>query len=196
MDAFLRALPDVAYVVEPAGRILAVNEGPWRRFGEVNGNGPWTDPATATGRSVFEGIADEATRAWYRALHDRLATTERGVAFHYRCDGPGVERDMLMTVTPLRREARVVALLYQSILLAERQRLPASFLRRSAAPPAAGEPLVAVCSFCNRVRVPADDEDAPWRRVEDYYRAGGTDDVGVTHGICAECLARELPPLG
>lgn len=52
------------------------------------------------------------------------------------------------------------------------------------------ERLLAMCSYCRRVR----DEHKSWRTVESYLE--DRSHTRVSHGICPECLERELERMG
>src|SRR4051794_31714115 len=53
-------------------------------------------------------------------------------------------------------------------------------------------PIVALCSYCQRLRRPGAGDDASdddWVAAETYYRLGGTNRVRISHGLCADCDA-------
>lgn len=193
--SLLEALDGVAYVVGLDGRIRACGSGNWERFAIAN-DGDTLDPKSLIGLDLLSIVQGDDVRGTYRAFHEALAAGRRArVGFAFRCDSPEMRRDLWMSISPIRSEGSVVALLYQSIVQAEstRPRMP---LFDFAAHSGAGTdiPMILLCSWCQKVRWPpgrtATDRDAEWIEAEDYYRRGGTSDVLISHGMCPACFVR------
>ena len=61
-------------------------------------------------------------------------------------------------------------------------------------------PLLAMCSYCQRVAGSADQEEREWIAAENYYRRGGSSRGGssavrISHGICPRCMKERVEPL-
>lgn len=91
--AILDALPAHVALLDPEGRILAVNEA-WRRFGEQNG---LNSPKSCVGQNYIEACEAAAAAgepegvAVAAALRGLLAGRQGRVQRDYRCDAPGGE---------------------------------------------------------------------------------------------------------
>ena len=140
--AILNAVPTEIAVVEPDGRILAVNE-PWRRFALENGPAPGRPaPATGVGSNYLEvcrtgaGVATEddgaTADAGIRAVLDgRLPS----FTLEYPCHSPTQQRWFTMTVTPLGAGAGAVIThtdITQRKLLEEKRQAALSLLQKIA----------------------------------------------------------------
>jgi hypothetical protein len=49
-------------------------------------------------------------------------------------------------------------------------------------------PLITMCSYCHRVKAKAGSES--WQSAEEYYHAGGTERVRISHGMCVTCYGK------
>jgi hypothetical protein len=120
--------------------------------------------------------------------------------FEYRCNSPIAERHMRMSITAVTGNGTVMAVLYQSQMLAEVRRLPlplfSADLRMSRQRPPPPDKVVVLCSFCQRVAWPpaADDRTQRWISAADYYRRGGPPDAAVSDGVCPTCIKRVVTP--
>lgn len=186
----MNALEGVVYATDLNGTLTFVAAGAWDEF--ANGNGaPGLTSDLVLGVSLFDMIDGDEIREAYRALHDDIVAGARArVVFTYRCDGPALERMMRMSVTRLELDGRAVGVLYQSVMLEERIRPPASMWLRGgdAASPAA--PTVAFCSSCARVawRDPRKPRDGlTWMSVQDFHAQGGPNPASPAQHICPEC---------
>jgi hypothetical protein len=196
----LDALDGVAYLTDPHGRILAVGQPSWQLFAADNA-APWLTADAVVGASLFEAIRGDDVRDAYQRMHDGVLTRRRSeAAFEFRCDSPIAERHMRMAITPVVVQDEVVAMLYQSQILAEVSRLPmplfSSDLRAAAARPPPPDKLVTVCSFCQRVRWPPGPPQGTrrWISAPEFYRRGGPEDAMVSDGVCPQCLRRVVLP--
>jgi len=195
VDAFtlLEAMEGVCYLVGPDRHIRACGGDHWRRFAGDNG-GP--SPDSIVGRDLFDFVLGDRVRACYADLMARMiAGRLGGASFGFRCDSPGLRREMRMSITPLREAGEVSAFLFQSVTLNERSRAPVSLFDFARGPTRGADadlPLLAMCSYCQKVRHPAGSEegDGQWVEAEDYYRMGGASDVRISHGICEPCFHR------
>jgi hypothetical protein len=193
VNAVLRALDGVAYIVAGPGRILAVGAPGWDAFAADTRGGGASAQATI-GRNLFEAISSEPVRQAYRHIHAAVLGGRRPyIAFEYRCDAPDLKRQMRMSVTRLDLPGRPPALLYQSQILSASPRPwislfePERILQAVEAESAL--PIVRVCGFCQRV----DDTAGGWIEADDYYRQGGASEVRVSHGLCRPCAAVAEP---
>ena len=135
----------------------------------------------------------------YRELHrDVWSCAKPGVSFFYRCDVPGAERLMRMSMRLMQDEQDKVGVLYHSILVNEVPRIPlplfASPVRMSHKVGAGGEPIIVMCAFCQDVGWTQDHgaDSEEWIEAAEYYRRGGRSEVVISHGACPPCVERVL----
>ncbi len=97
----LDALPLTVWSVDLAGTITSAN-GSWSRFAIENGAPLLAMEASVCGRSVFDGVADEASRDQIERamslLRNRVVPVVR---WEFPCSSPTEERVFLMQVTAL-----------------------------------------------------------------------------------------------
>jgi len=199
VEALLRAISGIAYVVDREGIILGFSRGPFL----PDPTAPETampDYSHAVGTSVFSIVHGEPVRRSYRVLHE-AACSERSDAFGfaYRCDSPDVERHMFMSISRIQDGTRFTGVLYQSIVISEMQRppLPLFAFELHDSPAAEAERIVTLCSYCQMVAWPAGSAGTPreWIDAVEFYRRGGRSDAVVSHGVCEACLARIVEPV-
>jgi hypothetical protein len=186
----LNALEGVCYCADFAGNIIAVGERNWDEFATVNGAGESFLSSSIQGKNLFDIIAgDDVVHAYRQIFDDLRSGKEREISFTFRCDSPSVRREMRMCVSCI-REDMPEAVLFQSLVLDERQRPPVSLfdpdrLRKMMASERK-LPILSICSYCHSVRL-----DQAWVTPEEYYAAGGTGEVRLSHGICPSCYAEK-----
>ena len=171
------------YTVNRAGVVTSVG-GDWRAFARENDAPDGVDEGV--GLSIWDACASAETREVYRRLLDH-ALREGSVSFPYRCDSPGEERELQMTIAALPdgsgwefisevREVRHAAVSPLALL-------------DGAATPDGG--ILCICSWCARV-----DHAGVWADFADYVAAtallAAEELPAITHGICAECHDRLL----
>jgi hypothetical protein len=193
----LDALADIAYVVDLDGRIVAYTRLAWDEFALRNDASGLADPAGVLGRSLFDFISGEDTVQSYRAFAEVLRTGRRRVVtLPCACDAPDVRRPNRLAITAIREGTAPVGLLYQSAILEEASR---PVLPVVGAPVATSDSdparILAICSYCKRVRVPAGSPTGEWVTAEAYYARGGSSDVTLSHGICPGCRRDVVEPM-
>jgi hypothetical protein len=197
VEDWLDALDGVAYLVAPSGVILGVGRNGWARFAlTVGGDSP--SAIDVIGQSLFDMIADDEARSAFRAIHARVASLARSaLTYEYRCDAPNLERLMRMSVSALTTCGRLQGVLYQSILVWAKDRVPLEFLSNREAlreeRRLSAFPFVKICQFCAKVSMKA--WGAEWIEPHVYYQRGGDDRVRLSHGVCPECERTRLAPL-
>jgi hypothetical protein len=194
----LDTLCGVAYLVSHDGTIVDYSHTTWNRFALNNDAPELVDPENVRGKLLLDFISGEETRALYHRFHELLLSGRRQeISFHYRCDGPGMRRDMFMAITPVKGGNRGGALLYHSITLSEHQRVPIPFLRRMESEAKGDiEPVIlSICSYCRSVRFAPEGKQEEWVTPEEYYRRGGPAAGKLSHGICPPCYASLAKPL-
>jgi signal transduction histidine kinase len=97
----LDALPITIYTVDLDGRITFMNRS-WARFAQANGAPQLCDEGTVIGTSIWEAIADVATRD---QIEQAMASLREGrassIAWEFPCSSPVEERIFLMQVSAL-----------------------------------------------------------------------------------------------
>jgi signal transduction histidine kinase len=98
----LDALPITVYTVDLEGRITSANRS-WSRFASANGAPQLADEGALIGRSIFDAIADQASRDQIERAMALLRTGRApAVTWEFPCSSPDAERVFLMQITPLR----------------------------------------------------------------------------------------------
>lgn len=199
-QSLLDALEGVAYIVDLDGCILAIGNSNWNDFAADNGTADLTG-ISVVGRSIYACISGRDVRESYKTFADVITKREEAsISFQYRCDAPEIRRDMRLCISPIKENNEIVALLYQSLVIAEQDRPrinlfdPAKMSAMALVPP--GATITTVCSYCHDVLLVCPDSENPeaWVEPEEYYRAGGISDVWVSHGICPGCHDRLMAP--
>lgn len=175
------------YEVDAADRIRGVDER-WERAARESGASELR-PETLVGRSVFEFIAGGEVRHLYGLLFASARRRREPIAVPFRCDSPDRRRFMELRIAPGPDDGLAI----ETRLIAEERRAPVAWL---AAPADGSAAMVAMCSWCKRVRTAPE----AWEEIEDAVRAldlfDGQALPGITHGICPVCDARLAATLG
>lgn len=167
---------EIVYRIDADDRIVFVND-QWDRFAGSNG-GDDVLSSVVLGRSLWGYINGLTTRQIYRQILDR---TRAGTAVVYplRCDSPDRRRLLEMNV----RLADGGAVEFRSRTLSEEPRSALGLLDRRQP---RTDDLLAVCSWCEKVRVAG-----RWVDVEDAIAALAlfqqSELPSLTHGMCQTC---------
>jgi hypothetical protein len=195
LEDLLDAMAGVTYAVDAENRVIAVGRRQWDRFAIGNG-APELCADSIIGRNLFEFVSGSDAQQAYRDLAARIILAGEPVLIAVRCDGPGVVRELRLSIAPLRLEDKGPGLLFQAQIGSGTVRSSLDIFDFKALLSALKQgpdlPIVAMCSFCQRLRQPgAGDDD--WVSAEKYYRLGGTSRVRISHGLCADCDAVRFP---
>lgn len=170
--------PDVTYQLDPADRIIDVNEA-WQAFADANAGAALRAPAIL-GQSLWDHISDPTTVELYRQMLQRVRRHAGTVRFEFRCDSPTRRRLLAMEIAPDR--AGTVRFTTQSIR--EEPREPVPVLDATvdrAAPP------ITICGWCKRVDV----GEGRWEEIEaavETLRIFDRDTMPLlSHGMCPTC---------
>lgn len=196
-ERLLEGLDGIAYLVDRDATIVALGRRNWAAFALANDGAALADGTGVLGHNLFDFIDGAAVAQVYRRWIDGLfaGTWQRGRMLS-RCDGPTVERELMILITPILARGRVEHVLFQSVAVSEHVRPPLELFdfaagrrRAMASPP---PPIVAMCSYCQDVRYPPGSSETTglWTSAADYYHRGGGTDVRISHGICPPCFAR------
>jgi hypothetical protein len=178
---------DSAYVIDPADRVVAVDDG-WIAF--ANENDAPDLPERVIGVSLWTFIANDTVRELYSTLFRRIRAAGRDITISFRCDSPSVRRYMKLSIG--RGAGPPGTLLCRATLLrVERQSVPFHVVTPSlwsTAPPPWEESDGVVmngCSWCRRVNANG------WREIDDALMRLPTlfsEPVGLrTTGVCPTC---------
>jgi hypothetical protein len=184
-------LADYVYRTDARGVISYLNP-EWVEFARRNWR-PDFQAEELLGTRLLAHISDVPTRHLYSMLMERVEASGREVVLGFRCDAPGLRRDIILQVRPASPEG----LEWISSVVAVEPRPPVPLL----APARRGRRLLTVCSWCKKVRVP-DWLEAPelapgrWVEVEEVMpRLIEPVLPDLTHGACPPCYARVLREL-
>lgn len=192
----LDAMDGIVMIIDRQLRIVQVGAPNWRQFMAGNPLREAADEA-CTAQSVLQGritqfFAGSRVRDVFTDLFESvLGGARRVVRIDYRCDAPGLRRDMRLTVGPIRTGGEVSHLLYQSVQLSAE---PRAALPLFGAPVAEGgaEDLLTLCAICAKVAWPvgAPAGQREWIEPSAYYRLGGGEVASISHGFCEPCFDR------
>lgn len=143
----------LSYAIDDQDRLIRLDQG-YYRFAEENG---WDGAGDSLGRSLWDFVGGDDVRRLQRLLLRRVRDEVRDVSLPFRCDGPGVRREMDIRIVA-DRAGRVV--LFSARLRDEQPRDPAQPLLDPLAP--RGDDLLEMCSWCDRFEV-----DGEWLEVEE-----------------------------
>jgi hypothetical protein len=183
---------DSAYVIDPADRVVAVDDG-WIAF--ANENDAPDLPERVIGVSLWTFVANDTVRELYSTLFRRIRATGRDITISFRGDSPSTRRYMKLSVG--RGNGPPGTLLCRATLLRmERQSVPFHVVTPSlwsTAPPPWEESCDVVmsgCSWCRRVNANG------WREIDDALLHLPTlfgEPVGLrTTGVCPACARMML----
>ncbi|MBV9825972.1 MAG: hypothetical protein JO001_09875 [Alphaproteobacteria bacterium] len=186
----LDCVEGVCYAVDRSYRLVATGSTRWDEFARSNGAKQLTS-AAVLGTNIIDMVQDEDVRDIYRRHFHSVIATARPVALSSRCDSPGVKRELRLSMTPLHIAGLVYGILVQAVTVSETvrppidlfdaQKLAALFENESVLP------IITLCSFCQRIKAL---HRAEWQEAEEYYRAGGTSKVRISHGLCGDCAVK------
>lgn len=177
-------IPRIRYAIDAADKICFVDEA-WARFAVAN-DGPELTRSAVIGTSLWDCIADHATRTLYQQVVARVRQGQIA-EFSLRCDGPSCRRLLEMTI----RAAADGGVEFETRTLSAEDRPSVPLLSRTA--PRSSE-LLRMCAWCNQVNIGTDADQ--WVEVEtamEQLRIFEHDAAPrVTHGICEPCLERMM----
>jgi hypothetical protein len=167
----------LSYAIDEHDHLVKVDQG-YYSFAEENG---WEEAGTSLGRSLWDYVAGEDLRKVQRLLLRRIRDEVGDVELPFRCDGPGMRREM---------EIRILAhpggraVLFSARLRSEEKRDVPQPLLDPVAP--RGSDTLSMCGWCDRFEV-----DGEWVEVEEAARRLGLFErpelPALTHGICPDC---------
>lgn len=167
----------LSYAIDENDHLIRVDEG-YYRFAEENG---WEGAGSSLGRSLWDYVSGHDLRKLQRLLIRRVRDEIGDVELPFRCDGPGVRREMKIRIVA-RPGGRVV--LFSARLRSEQQReLPQPLLDLEAP---RGAETIEMCGWCDRFEV-----DGEWVEVEEAARRlrlfERPELPSLSHGICPDC---------
>ncbi len=169
------------YAIDDQDRLIKVDQG-YYRFAEENG---WDGAGDSLGRSLWDFVAGHDVKKLQRLLLRRVREGVRDVELPFRCDGPGVAREMDIRIAA-DLTGRVV--LFSAQLRSEHKREePQPLLDPSAPRDESG--FLPMCAWCDRFLVEGkwvEVEEAA-KRLELFRRARLPT---LDHSICPQCSAQ------
>lgn len=167
----------LSYAIDERDHLVRVDEG-FYAFAEENG---WTEAGACLGRSLWDYVAGAEMVKLQRLLIRRIRDEVGDVELPFRCDGPGVRREMDIRIVA-RPGGRIV--LFSARLRAEEEREFPQPLLDPASP--RGTDMIEMCGWCDRFEVEGEwvEVEEAARRLELFNRSELPD---VSHGICPDC---------
>ena len=166
------------YRIDQDDRIVDVDTW-WLAFAKENSAAELNESAVL-GRSVWNFISDDPTRALYREIHRYVRCSGNPVRVPFRCDSPTLQRYMQLTISKHHDEH----LQYESVLL---RALPQHRLTALDPQQQRSDSVLTMCSFCKRSLI----EPAGWLELENIalqlrlYHQQQVPDLRYT--VCPAC---------
>jgi hypothetical protein len=167
----------LSYAIDEHDRLIRVDEG-YYSFARENG---WEEAATSLGRLLWDYVAGHEMVKLQRLLVRRIRDEVGDIELPFRCDGPGVRREMKIRIVA-RLGGRVV--LFSARMRSEEARDSPQLLLDPDAP--RSDEMLEMCGWCDRFEV-----DGEWVEVEEaalrlelFNRA---ELPALSHGICPDC---------
>ncbi len=167
----------LSYAIDEQDHLIKVDDG-YYRFAKENG---WNEAGTSLGRSLWDYVAGHEMKKLQRLLIRRVRDEVGDVELPFRCDGPGVRREMNIRIVA-RPGGRVV--LFSARLRSEEARDLPQLLLDPSTP--RSEEMLEMCGWCDRFEV-----DGEWVEVEEAARRlelfNQAELPALSHGICPYC---------
>jgi hypothetical protein len=167
---------ELLYVIDDQDRLVQLDRG-FYRFAAENG---WVAADSSLGRSLWDFVAGEELRKLQRMLIRRVRSAVGSVELPFRCDGPGMRREMDIRITSS-SAGRLVQ--FKARARSEEGREFQLLLDPEAE---RGEDVVEMCGWCDRFFV-----DGEWVEVEEaarrlklFLRA---QPPSISHDVCPDC---------
>ena len=166
------------YVIDSQDVIVAVNSS-WVDFAEENDGGGLADRVVGTW--LWQHLSGLEIKHLYRSLLERIRETGNTSRVPFRCDSPGLVRNMILEVTPLEDGS----VRFSSWIESEKARPTVPILEagREVDP----ERFARMCAWCKKVDVGSDD----WRELEEGLAMAGLMTLDptpkITHAVCESC---------
>lgn len=174
--------------------ITSVGTKKWDAFATENG-APELQAEFVVGRCLLDFIAGPDVQDQLKRIMQSLSQDPDGSwVMHFRCDAPELKRNMRQALKPIFSVGTCAGFLFQSVELYTQKRPAIDLFNFKEVALKAAEhpdsPIVMMCSWCHWVQYEPVC-GAEWIEAEDYYAAGGSSKVHLTHGICEGCLQSE-----
>jgi hypothetical protein len=172
----------LSYAIDDQDHLIKVDDG-YYRFAAENG---WDGAGASLGRSLWDFVAGHEMRKLQRMLLRRLRDEVRQVELPFRCDGPGVRREMDIRIAA-HPSGRVV--LFSARLRSEQERDAVQPLLEPGAE--RGDETLTMCGWCDRFEV-----NGEWIEVEEAATRlelfNREELPSISHGVCPSCSAKLL----
>lgn len=172
---------DLQYAIDEQDRVVRANDG-YYRFADENG---WTGADASLGRSLWDFVSGEQLKTLLRILVRRVRSTGTIVELPFRCDGPGVRRELDIRIAPTPSGR---AVLFETRVRAEEPREFQPLLDPEAE---RGEEMIEMCGWCDRFLV-----EEEWVEVEEAAARlqlfKRSELPAISHNICPECAVKLL----
>jgi hypothetical protein len=167
----------LSYAIDEQDHLIKLDQG-YYRFAEENG---WEEAGTSLGRSLWDYVAGDEMRKLQRLLVRRVRDEVGDIELPFRCDGPGVRREMNIRIVA-RPGGRVV--LFSARLRSEEVRDLPQLLLDPETP--RSEETLEMCGWCDRFAVDGEwvEVEAAAKRLELFNRP---ELPALSHGICPDC---------
>lgn len=173
-------IPDyrpILYRLDAENRIVDVG-GDWDRFA-IDNDAEEISGHTVVGVPLRRFVSGDITRMFLDTMLMRVRVSNAPVSASYRCDSPGLKRQMAMTLNPDGQDIVVT----HRVVAVEHLPRPLQVVKAS---DSGRRRLVKRCSMCARLSLPGGAAIA----AEDYQSATANSLLAVIYDICTNCQGR------
>jgi hypothetical protein len=167
---------EVWYAIDETDRLVAASEA----YYDFAGQNEFPGAHLCVGRPLWDCVSDSTTRLVQKSLVRRVRRSGRTLTLPFRCDGPGVRRELTLAIGR-RRETSWIQ--FSAATVSEEQRPPQALLDLGQA---RGDQTITMCSWCDRFMV-----ERLWVEIEQAVsRLGltsGTALPRITYALCDSC---------
>jgi hypothetical protein len=164
------------YVIDGDDRLVQASTG----YFDFAARNDLPEADLALGDPLWDSVSGESVRAVQKALVRRVRRSGMTVVLPFRCDGPEVRREQLLTIGPA-EDGEMIVFMTQVVAERQRPRQPLFDRRRQRA-----KRTVVMCSWCDRV-----EEGSAWVEVEQAALALGLSGGGamprISYDLCDRC---------
>lgn len=169
-------VPTLTYTIDAEDLLTEADAG-YFDFAERN---HWAGAEGSIGRPLWDFVSGSTVQKVQRSLLRRVRRNGRPIELPFRCDGPGMRREMAIRIEPRGPTGVVV---FSASVLSETPR-PARALLDPGLP--RGEGAIEMCAWCDRFRV-----DGRWMEIEAASATLGLTTASelprISHDLCDRC---------
>jgi hypothetical protein len=191
----LAAMPGIAYITDPGGRVVAYGRDAWDRAAGRDDAPALISPASVIGHSIFDAMSDPDLRLLYRGLHRLLLDgLRKSVAQRFISEHGRQRHEMLVQMRLVALPDNTPGVLHVSRPLAD---IPPKAAPEMPCPHGRERDentLLRICSYCRHVHCPGCRNGCRWMLPANCLALERDIGVRLSHGCCPDCYAYIVVP--